>query len=83
MTTSEKQIAIRIENSSLRKCKGVKPLDCLARVTARIQVLITAAQDMQERLPKDEQYLHASDIEATLQDLLYLARGRKPVLEET
>jgi hypothetical protein len=38
--------------------------------------LITAAKEMQERLPKDEQYIHASDIEATLQDLLEMAVGK-------
>mgnify|MGYP001285602253 CR=1 FL=1 len=35
-----------------------------------IEILIRAAKAMVERLPEDEQYVHASDIAATLQKLI-------------
>ena len=35
-----------------------------------IEILIKAAKAMVERLPESEQYIHASDIAATLQKLI-------------
>jgi hypothetical protein len=35
-----------------------------------ITVLIQAAKDMMEKLPEDQQYIHARDIAATLQKLI-------------
>lgn len=37
---------------------------------SEIEVLIKAAKAMVERLPESEQYIHASDIAATLQKLI-------------
>ena len=39
-------------------------------IIEEIRVLIQAAKDCEERLPKEEQYIHVSDIAATLQKLI-------------